>query len=237
MHFLDGTYRPGMASAEIEQALSAAETALERGETLRGTGFWPAVAKVKTEPELATRYGDRIASIDQSAFSAWALLTVPIAPGTVLAVFGLAVGLLLIGYAYYLTGLTAVIVFYLGFGALLVTTHGLAHLLVGRLGGIRFTAWFVGSMSRPQPGVKTDYASYLRTPARRRAWMHASGAIVTKLVPFALIGAAIAAGLPAWAVVILPVVGVVSIITDVLWSTQGSDWHKFSREMRLAQTD
>ena len=66
--------------------------------------------------------------------------------------------------------------------------------------------------------------------------MHASGAIVSKLVPFALIGAAVAADLPSWAVWLLPVIGGVTIVTDVLWSTKKSDWKKFSREMAFAQT-
>ena len=64
--------------------------------------------------------------------------------------------------------------------------------------------------------------------------MHASGAVVTKIVPFALIGAAVAADLPFWAVWALPAIGVVSIITDVVWSTKKSDWKKFQREMKFA---
>jgi hypothetical protein len=128
-----------------------------------------------------------------------------------------------------------VAVFYLGLGALLTTTHGLAHLLVGRLAGIRFSHWFIGELKRPQPGVKVDYATYLRASTPVRAWMHASGAIATKIIPFALIGAAIAADLPAWAVWGLAVIGIASIVTDVLWSTRSSDWKRFKREMRLAQ--
>ena len=69
-------------------------------------------------------------------------------------------------------------------GVLLVTTHGLGHLAVGKARGMKFTHWFVGTMQRPQPGVKLDYATYLRVDAVGRAWMHASGAIVTKIVPF-----------------------------------------------------
>ena len=86
--------------------------------------------------------------------------------------------------------------FLLGFGIILVTTHGLTHLAVGTLMGMRFTHWFVGKLTQPQPGVKLDYATYLRAPATSRAWMHASGAIVTKLMPFVFLGAAIAAGVP-----------------------------------------
>src|SRR5690606_24826073 len=115
---------------------------------------------------------------------------------------------------------------------LAATTHGLGHLVVGRLLGIRFTAWYVASPGRPQPGVKIDYASYLRSTRARRAWMHASGAIVTKVLPFALIGAARAAGLPGWVTWALVGIGFVMIVTDVMFSTRKSDWSRVIRELR-----
>jgi hypothetical protein len=219
----------------IEDLLGAAEASVAAGRGLGGTGFWAACDTVKGNPELAERYGPRIASIDQSAFRDWALLVVPIVPGTWLAILATLLGLALIGWSYGLAGLAAVAVFYLGVGVLLVTTHGLGHLLVGRLLGIRFTSWFVGTLGRPQPGVKVDYASYLAASATSRAWMHAAGAIVTKLVPLALVGAALAAGLPTWAVWLLPVITVAGVVTDVVWSTKSSDWMKFRRELASAQ--
>jgi hypothetical protein len=99
---------------------------------------------------------------------------------------------------------------------------------------MRFTHWFVASISQPQPGVKLNYRSYLRTPPRRRAWMHAAGALVTKLIPFLVIPAALAADLPGWVIWVLVTVGVATIITDVVWSTKASDWKRFRREMRHA---
>ena len=236
MHSLDGTYRVVMESSSIEQALATAEAQVASGHDPAETGFWAAVAVVKTDGELVERYADRIAAIDQAAFAQWALLTIPKGLGTTLAFLGTAAGLVLVGASYSLDGLPAVVVFYLGFGALLTSTHALAHLIVGQILGIQFTRWFVASLARPQPGVKIEYASYLRAPARRRAWMHASGALVTKIIPFALIGGAIAAGLPTWAVLGLVVIGTAMIVTDVLWSTKSSDWMKYSREMKFAQT-
>ncbi|MEE9473999.1 MAG: hypothetical protein V3V82_08440 [Acidimicrobiia bacterium] len=236
MHPVDRTYRGGFKSTSIEQALVAAEAQVAAGHGLAGTRFWAAVAEVKADDGLVESYANRIATIDQAAFAQWALLTMPKGLGTTLAFLGTATGLVLIGVSYPLDGLAAVVAFYLGFGALLTSTHALAHLIVGQILGIRFTGWFSASLTRPQPGVKIDYESYLRTPAIRRAWMHASGAIVTKIIPFALVGAAIAAGLPTWAVLGLVVIGIVTIVTDVLWSTTGSDWMKYRREMKFAQT-
>lgn len=224
-----------MGPTPIEDALAAAEQAVSDGEGIAGTGFRAAVSMVKGEPELADRYADRIAAVDRSVFEAWALLTLGIVPGTVLMVLASAVGLALVGLAYAAEGIWAVLSFYAGLGVLLGTTHGLAHLLVGRLLGIRFTHWFIGTIKRPQPGVKMDYSTYLRAGARQRAWMHASGALVTKALPFALVGAAIAADLPTWAVWALPALGAATIITDIAWSTKSSDWMKFKREMRFAQ--
>jgi len=220
---------------QIVRVLSEAEDAVEGGRAVAGTGFWRAVSAVKADPDLVDAFADRIGAVDQRAFRARALLVVPLWVGTFLMIVGTVLGLILIGRAYSLTGFWATIAFLAGFGALLVTTHGLGHLAVGAAVGIRFTGWFIGTARMPQPGIKTDYASYLRTPARSRAWMHASGAIVTKLVPFALIGAAIASGVPVWVTWLLVLVGVATIITDIRWSTNASDWKKFRREMRFAQ--
>lgn len=232
-------HRPIFADVEprsITETLNAAEAAVDAGRGVAGTGFWSVVASVKQHPELADEYADRIAGIDEKAFRNWhPLLTIPIGIGTTLAVVAVLAGLALIGLAYGMDGTTAVIVFYAGVVALLASTHGLGHLVVGWSMGIRFTAWFVAAITYPQPGVKIDYATYLRASPRRRAWMHASGAIATKLVPFLLIGAAIAANLPAWAVWLLLGLGVVMVTTDVLWSTSASDWKKYKREMAYAR--
>ncbi len=50
--------------------------------------------------------------------------------------------------------------------------------------------------------------------------MHESGAIVTKVVPFLLLIAAIWFGIPAWPVIVLVIVTVGQVIADVAWSTK-----------------
>lgn len=226
-----------MDANEIEETLGAAERAVGEHRPLGPTGFWKAVDSVKRDPNLITPFADRIARIDRAGFKDWALLVLPLWLGTVLAVGATMIGLTLVAWAYSLDGFAAAVVFLVGVGVLLVSTHGLAHLVVGASLGIRFTHWFIGELKQPQPGVKVDYATYLRAPARSRAWMHASGAIVTKISPFALVGAALAAHLDAWVVVLLIVVGVAAVVTDVLWSTNASDWKKFKREMSFAHTE
>ena len=226
-----------MERSEVEQVLGAVEARLaaDPAAGLKGSGFWKAVAAVKLDSGLVGDLGERIAAIDRTAFERWALLTVPLGLGTAAAIAGTGLGLLLVGLAYGTPEPWNGLLLLAGSGALLVATHGLGHLVVGRLVGIRFTHWFVGTVARPQPGVKTDYATYLATSAERRAWMHASGALVSKIVPFALIPAALIAGVPRWATILLVAVGVVSVITDILWSTQFSDWKKFRREMAVAR--
>ena len=223
-----------MERAEITDVLVEAKRSVGAGSGLAGTGFWPMVAAVKKDAGLVEEFGSEIASIDQDAFWGWALLIVPLRVGTSLMILGTGAGLFLIGWAYPLDGASSVLAFLAGFGILTITTHGLAHLTVGRLVGIRFTAWYIGSVVRPQPGVKIDYRSYLRAPARSRALMHASGALMTKALPFLLIGAAVGAGLGVWVIWLLVLVGVATIATDALWSTQKSDWARYRREMELA---
>ncbi|HEX6946772.1 MAG TPA: hypothetical protein VF246_05440 [Acidimicrobiia bacterium] len=225
-----------MDTQGIETVLAAAEERVAKGEPLDGVGFRRVVRDAKRDRDLAERYGERISRIDQEAFRRWPWILIPVVPGTVLAVVALLVGLGLVAWSYLAMDagneILAVFVFFAGFGFLIATTHGLGHLMVGRLLGIRFTAWYVASWKRPQPGVKIEYASYLRSTPTRRAWMHAAGAVVTKIVPFALIGAARAADLPdgvTWALLAL---GVFMVLTDVLFSTKGADWAKVRRELR-----
>lgn len=225
-----------MDETQIEATLDAADQAVASGTPVGPAGFWRVVGAVKRDPGLVERYADRIARIDRAALEGWALVTVPLWLGNMLMIGGALIGLGLVAWAYSIEGNAAGVIFLLGFGVVLVTTHSLGHLIAGALMGIRFTHWFIGSMSRPQPGVKVDYASYLRAPPASRAWMHASGALVTKIVPFALLGAALAADVPTWTVVVLVVVGIGQVLTDAFWSTKASDWKKFRREMGFAQS-
>jgi hypothetical protein len=64
--------------------------------------------------------------------------------------------------------------------------------------------------------------------------MHASGAVVTKAIPFLLIPSALIAGVPGWTVAILVTLGIAQLLTDALWSTRVSDWSKYRREIAIA---
>lgn len=216
----------------IDSTLERAENSVAEGSGLAGTGFWGLVGDAKQRPDDYDL--KRIAAIDRRAFEQWALLTIPVGVGTSLAVIAVVGGVVLAGLA----GGSALgdLWFLLGFGVVLVASHGLGHLIVGKAVGMRFTHWFVGTVGRPQPGVKVDYSTYLRVPARQRAWMHASGAIVTKMVPFIFLPVAFASGVSGWVPLVITIIGIAGIVTDLMWSTKVSDWKKFRREMRLVST-
>jgi hypothetical protein len=223
--------------AEIDRALGASERELNAGRVpdLRALGFWRAVAAVKRHPELVDRYATRIATIDRAVFRRRVRLAFPVALGVIALDLGLFGGLVLLGVATVVDHPWREVLVLLATGALEMTTHGLAHLAVGTLVGIDFTDWFADLPKRPQPGFKIDYASYLRASPRQRAWMHAAGAIATKLTPFLVVPYAVAIGTDTWAVLALLALGVVQILFDVLYSVRASDWKKFRREMRLAR--
>jgi hypothetical protein len=215
----------------IDDALSGAERALDEGRGLKGTGFWPAIAAVKRDRALIERYADRAGAIDRRAFERGVKLRVPLAAGLTGLIAMTVLGVVAICASSDVEPpALAPIAFLVGFGALIVGTHSLAHWIVGRLLGIRFTHVFLGGPPPPRPGVKTDYATYLRASGAKRAGMHASGAVVTKIVPFALIPFA-PDGYP-WLLWILLAVGVIQIVTDIFLSTKVSDWMKVRRELR-----
>ncbi len=226
-----------MDRAQIDAILTMSEAALASGQKvdLAPIGFWKAVTSVKEQPDLVEVFGDRIGRIDREAFERWALLRLPSATGTAISILATAGGLALIGWAYRLDPVAQGIALLVGTGVVLTATHSLAHWAVAEAMGMKVMYWFVGTIRQPQPGVKIDYATYLRTPPRQRAWMHASGAIVSKVIPVISLGAGWAMGAPGWAMGLLAVLAVGQIVTDVLWSTRASDWKRFKREMAFAK--
>lgn len=226
-----------MDESAVERTLIACEQALAGSGTLdlRALGFWRAVAAVKRRRDLVERYASRIAAIDRQSFRRRVRLVFPVDLGVVLVVGGLLVDLVFLAVAIGAVHPWREILVLVGAVGLDVATHGIAHLAVGALVGIGFTDWFVDLPRKPQPGFKIDYASYLRASPRQRAWMHAAGAIATKLTPFLVVPYAVAIGTEMWAVLVLLALGVVQIVTDVLFSVKASDWKKFRREMKIAR--
>jgi hypothetical protein len=220
--------------AQLDATLAACERALERDARvdLRRLGFWRAVAAIKRDRALIERYADRVGAIDRRAFELAVSPTLPMPLGTAILGAGAATGAAGVGAACILHRRWQGVMVLAGTALLLGTTHDLAHLIVGQLVGIRFTHWFVDGPTRLQPGLKTDYASYLRSSPRARAWMHASGALVTKTIPFVLL--ALRSGDPLWVRWALVTIGGVQILTDVFFSRHHSDWKRFRREMAVA---
>lgn len=123
-----------------------------------------------------------------------------------------------------------------------VTVHDPAHWLWGRMGGVRFTHYFFDGPMKIEPGIKVDYASYLRANPSARAAMHAAGAVATKLAPFGVFAWAYIEHadrswelLPAWSLWAVLVYGAGQVLTDVLHSRRHGDWKKVLRERRVAR--
>ena len=219
--------------------LDRVEAAVDDGDTdLGALGFWRLVRRVKRDPDLIERHADRIGRIDRKAFQAGVRIRIPTWAGDLLLTTVLAVGAMSFAVAAssaegsLVTGIALVV----AMGAWDVGVHSPTHRLVGRLVGIRFTEYFVRSIAAP-PGVKTDYTSYLRASPSARAWMHASGALASKVVPFLVIvlASVFDVDAPAWAIAIVWVVGVGQIFTDAIFSTRRSDWKKVRRELAVAR--
>jgi hypothetical protein len=229
---------PNPVSAEqVIAELERIEHAVEGGDTdLRDLGFWRQLARVRGDPELADRVADRAGRIDRRAFEARVAPRAPVWAGNaallLLVVAGAgAVALAARTQSELLAGLGLLV----AAGAWSVGVHDLAHWIVGSIVGIRFVAYFLGGPPPPRPGLKTDYATYLRTSPVRRAWMHASGAIATKLAPFVALALYPVTNAPAWAALAILGLGCVQIATDVAFSTKSSDWKRFRREIAAAR--
>ncbi len=247
---------PGVdGDPDLGPELDRIESAVASGDRdLRALGFWPLVRRLKLYPELADRHADQVGRIDRAAFEAAKRWRFPVWLGNAVLVLGTVAMALVTAFGVaFVEGFDppsvsggdppnptvggALLV--VAAGGLSVTLHDLAHWLVGRLAGIRFLCYFPGGPFRIQPGLKTDYATYLRAPPISRAAMHASGAVASKIAPFIVLAFVALAGnlseTPIWAIIAIVAIGAVQIITDLLWSTKKSDWKKVSRELRIAR--
>ncbi len=229
----------GSPSGGLGAELDRIEAAVDAGDTdVRRLGFWRVVGLIKRDDELIERHAEQVGRIDMKAFLARIGFHVPVGLGNAILLVVVAVGGLAVWVAVAssladptVAGLALLV----AAGAWAIGFHSPTHWLVGRLVGIRFTDYFLGGKPIPYPGLKTDYATYLRADPMRRVWMHASGAIATKLAPFLALAFAPAAGAPWWAVAALLALGALQIVTDVVISTKRSDWKKVRRELAVAR--
>jgi hypothetical protein len=220
-----------------EEAFRRIEAAVDAGNTdLRALGFWRLLERVKTEPALARHWAEVAGRIDRRAFESRVRLRVPVWVGNLLLALAAIAGLVALWLAMSTTSeLVAGLALVVAGGVWSVTWHDLAHWLVGRTAGIRFTSYYLSRLFPPWPGLKTEYETYLRAEPAARAWMHASGAIATKLAPFAALAFWPATVAPAWAAWTLIALGLLQITTDILFSVRRSDWKRVRRELRVAR--
>ena len=232
-----GTVEAEPTEQELRESLAAIEVAVEGGSRdLSGLGFWKVVASVKPDAERSDRWADQIGRIDTAAFRAGVKLRVPVWVGNAALGAGVTAGAVSIVVAR-ATGSRSVAGLALIAAGVIwsISTHSLAHWVVGRVVGIRFTDYFLGGPFPPRPGLKTDYASYLRADPSMRAVMHASGAIATKLSPFVALAFWSGTDAPWWSAVVLLALGALQIATDILFSVKTSDWKKVKRERAVAR--
>jgi hypothetical protein len=229
---------PGTGSGAIGADLDRIEAAVSAGERdLKTLGFWRTVAAVKRDRALIAAHAEQIARIDTAAFRTAVSIRLPVWLGNVLLASAGLAGVAALIVAAAVTNATAVGVLVVGAGLTwTVAFHCPVHGLVGWLAGIGFTDYFLGTEFPPRPGIKIDYASYLRAEPAMRAWMHASGAIGTKVAPFLALALSPRQIIPGWAVVVLAVVGVGQFVTDAVFSVKSGDWKRFRRERRIARS-
>ena len=230
-------------SGGLGAELDRIEAAVDAGDTdLRRLGFWRVVALIKRDDELIERYAEQVGRIDAKAFRAGVRFRVPVWVGIALMLIAVVLGIVAVVLAVRAGAksepdeVTSGVGLVIAGAAWAAGLHSLAHYLVGRSVGIRFTDLFIAIPPPPLPGLKTDYATYLRASPVARAWMHASGALATKLAPFIALAFAPAARAPGWAVGVLLGLGIFQIVTDVLFSTKASDWKKVRRELAVARS-
>jgi hypothetical protein len=227
----------GPGAEGYQEAFARIEAAVDGGNTDLGPlGFWTLIARIKADDALSRHWADAAGRIDRAAFEARVRPRFPVWLGNAALLVGSALGVAAVGVALRSSSEVTAGVALLAAAAIWTTVwHDLAHWAAGRLVGIRFLAYFIAWSFPPRPGLKVDYATYLRTPPGARAWMHASGALASKLAPFVVLVFWPASAAPAWAAWALVAFGVAQIALDVRYSVRSSDWMRVRRERRFAR--
>lgn len=202
---------------------------------LRALGFWRVVGRIKRDELAIARYADRVGSIDTHVFRSAVRTRVRPWMGVTALLLLTAGGIAAVVAASIWTGFWAGAAIVAAGVAWSIGWHLPAHAFAGWLAGIRFTDVFLGGPPPPRPGLKTDYATYLRAEPALRVWFHASGAIATKLAPFVALALWPATNAPGWAAWVLVGLGILQIVTDVAFSRRSSDWKKVARERAVAR--
>lgn len=216
--------------ARVRAAIAAGDTDLSR------LGFWRLLKQVKADERLSEHWADEAGAIDRAAFEARVKLRFPVWFGNLVLLAGTVFGAAAVTLAVTSSNETVAGIALVVAGATwTASVHCLAHWLVGRAVGIRFTSYFFGGPPPPRPGLKTDYATYVRAEPGARAWMHASGALASKAAPFVALAFFPASSAPAWAAWVLLGIGVFTIATDAIFSRRSSDWKKVIREAKVAR--
>ena len=225
------------AREDFQDAFARVEAAVDSGTTdISKLGFWRLVREIKRDPMLSEHWAETIGRIDRKAYERRMRPRFPVWFGNGVLLAGTAVGAGALAYGVVCDNRTVAGGLLVGSGAILsVTLHDLAHWAIGRLRGIRFLSYFLDGPFRIQPGLKTDYATYLRAAPETRATMHAAGALASKIAPFIALGLWPISDPPAWSAWVLAGLGGIQILTDAFWSTKKSDWKRFSREMAAAR--
>ncbi len=225
----------GASPEDFQAAFARIEAAVDAGDTdLRE--FWGLVRRIKADPALVERWAEVAGRIDRKAFERRVRPRFPVWLGNAVLLVGVLVGVAAIVYATQCDNrvVSGALLVAAG-GILTVSVHDPSHWAWGRAFGMRFACYFLDGPFRVQPGLKTDYATYLRTPPRSRALMHASGAVASKLAPVVPLAAAPLAHAPLWAVLALAGLTVFQVLTDLTFSVKKSDWKKVRRELAVAR--
>jgi hypothetical protein len=231
-----GTDATSWTPEALQDAFARVEAAVDAGDAdLSALGFWRLVRQVKQEPALSAHWAEQVGRIDRKAFERRVRPRFPVWFGNAVLATGVVAGAGSIGVSVWVSSpVVAGLALVASAGILTVSVHDLGHWVVGRSHGIRFLSYFLDGPVRIQPGIKTDYGTYLRARPESRAAMHAAGAIASKAAPFVSLAFWPLSNAPGWAAWATLGIGAVQVVTDVVWSTKKSDWKKVRRERRLA---
>jgi hypothetical protein len=173
-----------MKEGEVQKTLDEIEGEFDKGNygAARNLGFWRVVKAAKEDPALSDRFADRIGAIDKRLFESKSWVKLDYNAGTLIELLGALSGVVILYLALTSRDIYATILYLASAIVLMTALHPISHSIAARLFGIRFHFYFLNGPLLIEPTLKVDYATYVKTPAKRRAIFHLAGAINSTLV-------------------------------------------------------
>lgn len=150
-------------------------------------------------------------------------------------ILGLIIGAIIFYYSFVTEHIVSIISFLIGAALILVVTHPLAHIFIGRLYGIKIIKAYLGGVAKFEPTVIADFLTYFSAGPKQRRNYHAAGSITTVLTSLIIFLIVLFLSYSFYIKILALIIFIAILLTDVFFSPKYSDWKRARKELKYKE--